>query len=349
VHRINRRGFLKRSTLPVASLCFAAQLPGLGTKAASARPAPSDNAPGIIDTNVHLFDWPFRRLKYGGTIRLVQKLREHRIIQAWAGSFEALFHKDVAGVNARLAAACSEHGDGFLLPFGTVNPMWPDWEEDLRKCHEVYRMPGIRLYPSYHGYTLDHPEFARLIRLAADRGMVVQIALEMEDQRVHHPALHAPATNTASLPELLEDVPHARVQLINAFSAMRVRQIAARLAQTATVFDISYIEGTGGVGRLIEGDHWFAPLRWPVERLLFGSHAPFFPLENALLKLFESPLTQEQLTAIMRDNARRLLGEPQICTRPRALWHSQPGRTGEAAHLGFALPWFSAEGGHTPS
>jgi predicted TIM-barrel fold metal-dependent hydrolase len=45
-----------------------------------------------------------------------------------------------------------------------------------------------------------------------------------------------------------------------------------------------------------------------MDRLLFGSHAPFFPCESALMKLFESPLSFEQLGQLMRANARRLIG-----------------------------------------
>jgi predicted TIM-barrel fold metal-dependent hydrolase len=47
--------------------------------------------------------------------------------------------------------------------------------------------------------------------------------------------------------------------------------------------------------------------RVPVERILFGSHAPYFPLETALLKLIESPLNQRELEAIMVQNARHFL------------------------------------------
>jgi hypothetical protein len=73
----------------------------------------SSAAPGIIDTNVNLFDWPFRALKYRDTKGLVAKLKKHRIIEAWAGSFEALLSKDMNGVNTRLAAECREHGPAF--------------------------------------------------------------------------------------------------------------------------------------------------------------------------------------------------------------------------------------------
>ena len=100
-----------------------------------------------------------------------------------------MLHKQLDAINRRLAEECRARGDGMLVPIGSVNPAWPDWEEDLRRCHEQYRMPGVRLYPAYHGYTLDHPEFARLLGEAAKRGLLVQIVLRMEDERVHHVAI----------------------------------------------------------------------------------------------------------------------------------------------------------------
>lgn len=107
---------------------------------------PPQTLPGIIDTNVNLLEFPFRRLKYGETKALVSKLRHHRITQAWTGCFEALLHKDIDGVNSRLTEECRAYWNDMLLPFGTMNITWPDWEEDIRRCHEVYKMQGIRIY-----------------------------------------------------------------------------------------------------------------------------------------------------------------------------------------------------------
>jgi hypothetical protein len=79
------------------------------------------------------------------------------------------------------------------------------------------------------------------------------------------------------------------------------------MTETNTFMDISRLEGNGAVGRMIGTITGLPSPRVPVERIVFGSHAPYFPVETALLKLIESPLDAPQLHAIMQGNARRLL------------------------------------------
>ena len=164
----SRRRFISAMSGSSLAAGIAASIPALGNITHDSAVFAGSN-PGIIDTNVNLFKWPFRRMKYGETRSLVAKLRHHRITKAWAGNFEALFSKSINEVNARLAEECRVNGEGILIPFGTVNPAWPDWEEDLRRCHEVHRMPGIRLYPAYQTFDLNHIEFPRLMSQATDR------------------------------------------------------------------------------------------------------------------------------------------------------------------------------------
>jgi predicted TIM-barrel fold metal-dependent hydrolase len=291
--------------LPVAVALDSSTDPGT----ASAQDAtPNEEPPEITDTNVHLFDWPLRKLKYAQTSSLIAKLKKHRINKAWAGSFDAVLNKQLDRSNRRLSEECAAHGGGTLVPFGSINPAWPDWEEDLRRCHEKYNMPGIRLYPAYHGYALDHPDFVKLLAVATQRKMIVQIALRMEDERIHHVALNIPPLNLAPLPSHLKSVPQARVQLINSAGPLIADSLGELVRSTSVMFDIAATEGNGGVGRLIAGSNPSYRGSVPVERLLFGSHAPFFPCESALMKLFESPLSLAQLKQIMYGNAQQFFG-----------------------------------------
>ena len=304
---LSRRGFISAMSGGSLAAGIAATLPALGNMTHDTNVFPGPN-PDIIDTNVNLFKWPFRRMKYGDTRSLVAKLRKHRITKAWAGSFEALFSKSINDVNDRLVKECRANGEGMLIPIGTVNPAWPDWEEDLRRCHEVYRMPGIRLYPTYQTFDLSHIEIPRLVSQAADRGLIIQIVGDMEDSRVHHPIVLTRELSFDPLIEIMKKVPKAKVQLLNWNERVSSELLKKLISETSIVLDISWLESTGALGRMIEGNRWSGPdTPVPVERFLFGSHAPYFPVESAVIKLFESPLTLEQMKAVMNVNANQFI------------------------------------------
>lgn len=285
---VSRRDFIKTAT--AASVVTALS--------SSSSSGAEDQAPAIIDTNVSLGQWPFRQLPLATTSVLVDKLRATGITQAWAGSFEALLHKDISGVNARLAADCEQRGAGLLVPIGALNPMLPGWEEDLRRIAEVHRMPSIRLHPNYHGYQMGDPLFEKLLRLAHERGLLVQISVIMEEERTIHPLVNVPATNTAPLAAVLEKVPGVRLQLLNAFRTLRGVAMTS-LAARGVRFEIATLEGVAGVENLLR--------QVPPGSLCFGSHAPFFYAESAKLKLQESVLSAEQMNALCSANARQLL------------------------------------------
>jgi predicted TIM-barrel fold metal-dependent hydrolase len=300
---IDRRHFLKTSLLASA----AASLPAARLHGQPQAAVEKQTPPGVIDTNINLFEWPFRELKYSDTRALVAKLKKHRIVEAWAGSFEALLHKNISGVNERLARECREHGAGILRAFGTVNLAWPDWQEDLRRCHETLRMPGIRIYPGYQPFDLSHPDLPRLVAATRERGILLQIVFGMEDTRVHHPLIEVGTIVAMPLVEVLKAEPGAKVQLLHFSGNLQGTDLRALMNETNAAIDISRWEGNGAVGRMIGTAPGATTARVPVERVMFGSHAPYFPVETALLKLIESPASAEQLQAIMQGNARRLL------------------------------------------
>ena len=182
----------------------------------AAEAAPPEAGPEIIDCNVHLFHWPFRKLKYDRTEALVAKLRKHRITQAWAGSFEAVLHKQLDLMNRRLAEECRMHGDGTLLPIGSVNPAGPDWEEDLRRCHEQYRMPRSAAVP---GLSRVHARSPRVRALARRRRRSAacwcRSSCGWKTSACIILAIDVGSVSVTPLPDALKKVPEAKVQLIN--------------------------------------------------------------------------------------------------------------------------------------
>jgi len=252
------------------------QLLQAGAVAALAVNAHADDAPlKIIDTNLSLFRWPFRRLPLDDADALVKKMRALGITQGWAGSFEAILHRDISSVNQRLAAACATRP--LLRPIGTVNPTLPGWRADLRQCAERLKMAGIRLHPSYHDYTLADSRFTELLRLATKAKLFVQIAVAMEDSRTQHSRLRAPDVDLAPLPKALREVDGARVQILN------LRPRGAHLELLGKIpslrLDTARVESTDGVPALFK----LLP-----GRALLGTHAPLLIPEAALIRTHES-------------------------------------------------------------
>lgn len=259
--------------------------------------------PFLVDVNAYVSRWPFRRLQADDPADLVSQLRRSGVKRAWVGNLEALLSKDTAGVNARLAETCQREGD-LLVPFGSVNPSLPDWEEDLRRCNEVHHMPGIRLHPNYHGYTLEDGRFRRLAHAAHERGLLLQIAAEMEDSRTQHPLLQVPPVELSPLGELAKNLPELPIVILNSSVST---PLATRLAGAGQVyFDTARQEGLAGINRALTSI--------PLERLLFGSFAPLFYYQANLYKLRESVLTEAQLSAIAFGNADRLTGRAGAST-----------------------------------
>ena len=285
---MQRRELLKMAATAGAASVFAAR----GASAVSA----DDVVLKIIDTNVSLFQWPFKRLPLDELDALVNKLRSLGITQAWAGSFEGVLHRDIAGVNHRLADACARHPE--LIPIGSINPQLPDWTEDLRRCIALHDMPGIRLHPNYHQYALDSQDCARLLELATRAGRFVQIAATMEDTRTQHPQLSVPDVDLEPLASLVSRLPGARVQILN----YRPRKpLLDKLAKTSGLyFDTARVDGTDAVPTLVS--------QVPHNRVMLGTHAPFLIPESALIRLHESSrFGADELGRVLYGNAEQFL------------------------------------------
>jgi hypothetical protein len=298
--------------------------------------------PPIIDTNITLGQWPTRRVPCDNLQSLLSKLRAHKVNHAWASHYDALFHNELTEVNNTLAKLCaprvplappvlspnqqklshveqsphqlaatqgatagspsSVHPAPQLIPFGSINPLQPNWQSELDRCQTTHHMPGIRLHPNYHNYKLDHPAFAAFLAAAAERKYIVQLTVQMEDARMMHPLMRVPTVDLTPLEKLLKQTPTVRLILLNALTTPARTDQLARLMQLGNVYtDIASVETLAALEAVLKN--------LPPDRILFGSHTPMFYFESAYLKLQESNLPATHLRAIAHENAQRLLQE----------------------------------------
>ena len=250
-----------------------------------------------IDTNVYLGHWPFRRHGFEETAKLVEKLRAVKVTQAWVASFEGVLHKDVAGANARLAEACRGHE--MLKPVGVVNPRIPDWPDDIRRCREVHKMHAIRVYPNYHGYAVDDPDFAQLLREAAKWKLLVQLVIKMEDERTHHPLVRVKDADLSMLPKVVTGIDGLKLQLLNCPLPASGEALVPIARSGDVFFEFAMQESVGAVAKLVN--------RVGADRVLYGSHFPLFHAESAMLKVKESALAEDVERAIRTSNANKLI------------------------------------------
>jgi predicted TIM-barrel fold metal-dependent hydrolase len=284
----------RRDLLNTAVAASAASILQIDSTSAAEQQKPQEQPARIVDTNVDLFHWPCRRLPLDDVDKLLNKFKTLGITEAWAGSFEAILHRDIGGVNLRLADVCRKYPQ--LIPIGSVNPTLPDWEEDLRLCSEHYRMPGVRLHPNYHGYELDDPRIGKLVERATKAGRFVQIAAAMEDIRTQHDLLRVSDVDLSPIALLTKSNPKAKIQILN------YRPGGAALAMLAKLdgvfFDTARVEATDGVATLLKSVS--------ADRVLFGTHAPFLIPDAALIRVHESDLDEQQLRSTLSENADRI-------------------------------------------
>ncbi len=148
-------------------------------------------------------------------------------------------------------------------------------------------MRAIRLHPNYHGYGLEDAVAKELLTAAAERGLLVQIAAQMEDERTQHPLLRVKPVVLQVLPELMRVAPKLRVQVLHHSRPVAIERVA---------WDFCAVEGVHGLSRLLQAG--------AAEWLCLGSYYPFFTLEAALLKMKEAGVAGEQAQRLHTGTAR---------------------------------------------
>lgn len=248
----------------------------------------------IIDCYASLGHWPFRRLADNDADSFVRLLDAYGITQAWVAPFEGLYYRHLPTANREILAQAARQPDR-LIPWAVINPATPGWEDDLRQALEG-GCQGLRLHPNYHRYDLTHPALRDLLAAAGQAGLPVALVHKVQDERLQHPLCQTPAVEMDVAP-LVAACPRAALLCLGVGQPF-ITQHRDLIAAGQVYVDISRLEGVESV-------------RWAVDlvgagQVLLGSHAPYFYLEAALLKIQEAGLTPEERVRVLGGNAQEL-------------------------------------------
>ena len=249
----------------------------------------------IVDCNATLGNWPFRPLRHSAPQAFLELMDLHGIAQAWVSPFEGLLYKAVQEANLQLSAQIASLGDR-LVQIPVINPAYPGWEDDV--AYYLDRpLPGFRLHPSYHGYTLEDESCGELLERVAEAGRFVQLSVRVQDERQHHPLVMVAPVDLSAVPALTRRFPQMPFIVLNA-STPEIRPLVSTGVPANLFLDIANVESVGGVGDL--------PQEVGAEHFLFGSHAALFYIESSILKLREADLSDTDRELILNGNAMRL-------------------------------------------
>ena len=265
-----------------------------------------------FDLNAWVGTWPFRALRDNNPQGLLARLQRAGIERAAVGQIEAAFQRQVQPTNEQLAASLAPHPQ--LLPMATLNPAYPHWHDDLRRCHEDLGMRGVRLFPVYHQYAADSPQAVRAVAACAERGLPVFMPHRLEDNRQRHWMDPGRVLDLGQVANLIVQVPLAKVVVPNARGLLQTPLWQrADIRRAPWYFDLSLAEVHYVLHRAVEhmGDIADFIAAGGAGHLVFGTHAPFSYPAAARVKAAVLPVEQDELKAICWRRAVELLGEDE--------------------------------------
>ena len=232
----------------------------------------------LIDANAYTGHWPFRYRKLHSLQALRDKMTQYQVSKAVISNLDGVFYKNPQPANRELIHDIKNHkGEGVFLPFGIINPIYGGWKDDFQECQNKLGMKGIRLFPKYHGYDLDHPNCITIVKMARDAGLPVALSLRMVDSR---PSSWIDIQKEWSLKDvipLLRTVPDARYLILNVANSTSLDEKESAILQKSDVLMDTSGRALNRIPGLLK--------TYGAEKFAFGSHSPFLDYCTGLLRI----------------------------------------------------------------
>lgn len=251
-----------------------------------------------IDTNVFYGQWPFRDCGEEDFSRIESRCAQNGVDGMLVSSVHSIFYQDPFEAEQKLHQVID--GKPGVFQAFTVNPLATGWKEDVRIAKEEFKVRALKVFPGYHGYSLQGPEIARVCEVAGNYDLPLIVSMRVEDERVAYMLYQKPIA-LDKLGVFLGTYRDNTIVLSN-ISFGEVSTLTPNILSR----DKLYIDMAG-----------FKFISFPIEKLLctfskemflFGSQCPLYVQKGILNEVIYEKLPEDVQRAILHDNAVRIFG-----------------------------------------
>ena len=219
-------------------------------------------------------------------------LAENGITKTLIYSADAIFASDPAMPDKRLAAKLKK--EKMFLHIPTVNPLYKNWMDIVKERN----VNAVRVYPNYHKYSLLSEANCELAEYLAANNILYIVSMRLEDERSHHPSCMVTSLKTEELIEFAKKFPKLKILCLCAYYGEF--ELLLKLSQNIFA-DISFAETNCTIEKISK--------YFPSDRIIFGSHTPFFYTAANVNKLKYANINSDVYEKIAENNAIGLLPE----------------------------------------
>ena len=213
--------------------------------------------------------------------------------------------KQVRKINDTAFERNRHTGETGLFSFGGIHPDVPDYKDELRRICDL-GLKGIKLHPPYQGVNFDDLRYLRLIEYACQLGLIVVTHAGVD---IGIPG--SQTCTTAQLRRVIEAVHPDRLVLAHMGGWMAWDEVERELCGLPVYLDTAFSLGTArnGTLQMLTREQFLRMVRaHGAQRVLFGTDSPWSDQAQAAKEILSLPLSPEELSAILGENAKKLLG-----------------------------------------
>lgn len=243
------------------------------------------------DVNCLIGHWPYRKL-HKNTFEDLRKVHiDNNISSGYVSSMDSIFYNDPFEGDEELHEILKGSNYHHVL---TINPMLPEFLGDIQKGIKLFNIKGVKIFPCYHGYSLDDINIGILCTELKKRNLPLFIVLRMEDERLNH--LVKPSTvDLREISKFISRNKDIKIVILNA----NIYEIL-ELQKDTTINDNVFFDTSGLKGPLFPVEKLLEAV--DVKKILFGSLHPLYCLKSTLLIVEKAQIEEAAKDKIMCEN-----------------------------------------------